>query len=760
MESPELDSSPSLPAHPSTPIIGPVMEELEGTLERIVYEAEETGYCIARFHSPGFRKELTIVGNLLTCSPGEHLKLLGRWTVHPKYGRQFQIEEYQTTAPATVVGLCKYLGSGLIKGIGPVLAERITKLFGLETLKIIDEEPERLTEVEGIGKVRLKRIQSAWAEQQEVREVMLFLKAHDVSTKYAAKIYKTYGQKAIRLLKQNPYRLAEDIYGIGFKTADKIAADLGMAPDAPQRLQAGLLYLLNEAAAKEGHVYLPRAELLERCAQILEADRPLIEAALSVAAGERKIFSEERADEPEPAVYLAPFFYAERSLARQLLKLLTMPGPVPRSAAPQAERLLKEIARETPYSEQQLSAIRATLTSKLILLTGGPGTGKTTTIKGLLSLLEGLGLTVRLAAPTGRAAKRLSEVTGREAQTLHRLLDYSPQEGFGHDEERPLKLDALIVDELSMVDLLLMFHLAQALPPRALLVLVGDVDQLPAVGAGNVLRDLISSGAAQVIELQEIFRQARQSLIVTNAHRINRGKFPELKPRPEGDFFFLEVAEPEEVARTIEELVARRLPAHYGLDPVEDIQVFSPMYRGAAGADALNRALQERLNPRRTDHPSPALRYGGRSFRAGDKVMQIHNDYEKDVFNGDIGRVRLADPIEQQLIVSYPGRGEVLYELTDLSDLVIAYAITVHKAQGSEYRAIVLPWLTQHYIMMQRNLLYTAVTRARELVVIVGTKRALWLAIRNDKQVRRYSGLAGWLSGSATLSPGNDLLTY
>jgi len=718
---------------------GTDMEELEGVLERIVYEAEETGYTVARFSSHQFKgQELTVVGKLVACAPGEHLKLRGRWRCHPKYGEQFEVEDYRTTTPATVAGICKYLGSGLIRGIGPILAERITAHFGLETLKVIDEDPQKLTEVEGIGEVRAERIIQAWAEQKEIREVMLFLKAHDVSTAYAAKIYKTYGQKAIRVVKENPYRLAEDIHGIGFVTADRIAADLGMSPAAPQRLQAGILYVLSEAAKREGHVYLPRTELLERCAQILQAtERTKIEAALLAAASARQVVLHDGGEGQEPAVYLAPFFTAEQGLARRLKTLLAAPGPVPSTASEKAERLLAQIKEALPYSDRQLQAIRAVLTHKLIILTGGPGTGKTTTVQGIIHLLEGLRLTVCLAAPTGRAAKRLREATDRPAQTIHRLLEHSPKEGFGRDEAHPLKLDTLVVDELSMVDLPLMYHLAKAVPPRAILVLVGDVDQLPAVGAGNVLRDLIASGVPQVIELTEIFRQARQSLIITNAHRINRGEFPQIKPQREGDFFFLEAQEPEEAAQATLELVTQRLPARYGFDPLE-IQVLSPMYRGAAGVDALNRALQERLNP---VGQSPSLvRCGGRSFRVGDKVMQIHNDYEKDVFNGDIGRVIVADPIEQRLVVRYPGRGAVVYEPADLSNLVIAYAITVHKSQGSEYRAVVLPWLTQHYLMLQRNLLYTAVTRAKELVVMVGTKKALGIAIRNDQQAKRYSG--------------------
>lgn len=730
------------------------MDELEGIIERIVYEAEETGYTVARFSSPQFKgKELTVVGKLVACAPGEHVKLRGRWRCHPKYGEQFEVEDYQTTTPATVAGIKKYLGSGLIKGIGPVMAERIAEHFGLETLEVIGRDPDRLAEVEGIGKVRAERIKRAWEEQKEIREVMLFLKAHDVSTAYAAKIYKTYGQRAIRVVKENPYQLAEDIYGIGFVTADRIARDLGIAPDAPQRLQAGILHTLSEAADREGHVYLPRGELTRRCREILEADSAKIEQALadasaSNAQASRQIVIEDKETEG-PAVYLVAFHTAERGLARRLEKLLATPGPVPTSAKVGVAKLIERAKGkgDIPYSEQQLAALRAVLSEKLVILTGGPGTGKTTTVRGMIRLLEGLDLKVELAAPTGRAAKRLSEATGRPARTIHRLLEYSPQEGFIRDNKYPLKLDALIVDELSMVDLPLMYHLSKAVLPRAILVLVGDVDQLPAVGAGNVLHNLIDSGVPKVIELTEIFRQAHRSWIITNAHRINNGEFPELKSQQDGDFFFLERDDPEEAAHTIEELVTRRLPDHYGFDPVDDIQVLSPMYRGAAGVDALNRTLQQRLNPQ----ASSFLFSGGRQFRRGDKVMQVRNNYEKDVFNGDIGRVAAVDPVEGQLMVEYPGRGpsstRVLYETADLGELVPAYAVTVHKAQGSEYRAVVLPWLTQHYMMLQRNLLYTAVTRAKELVVIVGTKKALSIAIRNNQQAKRYSGLVSRLAG-------------
>ncbi|MBI1741882.1 ATP-dependent RecD-like DNA helicase [Candidatus Acetothermia bacterium] len=711
------------------------MEELRGTLERMVYESDEDGYTVARVSSAGFPDLITVVGNLMGVSPGEHLLMQGGWTHHPKFGRQFQIQEYQTLIPATVVGICKYLGSGLIRGIGPVMAERITQHFALETLRLIDEEPLRLQEVEGIGPIRCERIQQAWQEQKEIRQVMLFLKGHDVSTKYAVKIFKTYGQAAVRIVTQNPYRLAQDIWGIGFKTADRIATSLGTAKDAPQRLQAGLVHLLNEAASDEGHVFLPKSELLRRSSEILGVETRLLEAALQASQKEQGIKVDAQED---PAIYLPALHTSENGIAQRFLALCA--GTPSTRGESQVSKWLSEFQQreKIEYSQQQRQAILAALQRKVLILTGGPGTGKTTTVKGLLHLMECMGWKILLAAPTGRAAKRLSESTGRPAQTIHRLLEFSPREGFLRNETHPLETNALIVDELSMVDVVLMHHLLKAVPPEASLVLIGDVDQLPAVGPGSVLQDLIRSGVAEVVQLTEIFRQAQQSQIITNSHRINRGEFPDLKAQSSGDFFFLQQEDPAAAAELILDLVTRRLPARYRYDPIDDIQVLCPMYRGEVGADQLNRALQERLNPAE----ELGLPHAGRELRVGDKVMQIRNNYEKDVFNGDIGRVLDVDRIEQQVSVLFPGRGRVEYEVADLSELVPAYAITVHKSQGSEYRAIVLPLLTQHYVMLQRNLLYTALTRAKELAVLVGTKKALMIAIKNNPVVQRNSQLA------------------
>ncbi|MFQ5858621.1 MAG: ATP-dependent RecD-like DNA helicase [Anaerolineae bacterium] len=724
------------------------METLRGTLERIVYENEETGYTVARLSSDAPHPTtdlITVVGKFVSATPGEHLLLKGRWITHPKYGRQFKFEEYRTVAPATVEGIKKYLSSGLIKGIGPVMAERITEHFGLHTLEVIEAEPEALEQVPGIGPKRTQLIIAAWEEHKEIQEVMLFLKSHDVSTTYAIKVYKTYGQDAISIIQENPYQLAEDIFGIGFKTADQIAVRLGLAKDAPGRLKAGIEYTLNQAS-NEGHVYLPRAQLTQRCIELLEVDEEKLQEALEAMEGEDKVVIEEEAKaetgaEAE-AVYLTPLYYAEVGVANRMRRIAStsLNPPVDRARLRLPSLELKPGMR-IEYAPKQQEAIGKALTCKVMILTGGPGTGKTTTVRGIIQLFEGLGLKIVLASPTGRAAKRLSEAAGRDAKTIHRLLGYAPQSGFRINDRNPLTADVVIVDEASMIDLGLMNNLLKAIRPTATLILIGDVDQLPSVGAGNVLRDLIDSGTVEVIELKEIFRQARHSQIVTNAHRINHGKFPDLSSRPHGDFFFIEEEEPQAAAFGIKELIADHLPDIYEYDPFVDIQVLSPMYRGAAGADNLNRLLQERLNPDASGRKVIDLPYVGGRFRLGDKVMQIRNNYEKEVFNGDIGRIVAVDRDEQQIQVWYPDRGRVSYALTDLNELVLAYAITIHKSQGSEYRAVVFPLLTQHYLMLQRNLLYTAVTRAKELVVLVGSKKAMGIAVHNDKELGRYSKL-------------------
>ncbi|MFQ5795412.1 MAG: ATP-dependent RecD-like DNA helicase [Candidatus Bipolaricaulia bacterium] len=720
------------------------MKTLRGTLERIVYENEETGYTVARLSSPQHRTGLiTVVGNLASATPGEHLLLEGWWTNHPKYGRQFKIEAYRTVAPTTVAGIKKYLGSGLINGIGPVMADRITNHFGLHTLEVIETDPKALKQVHGIGPKRIRLIIAAWNEQKEIQEVMLFLKTYDVSTTYAIKIYKTYGQDAISIIQENPYRLAEDIFGIGFKTADQIAARLGLAKDAPGRLRAGIEYLLYRAS-DEGHVYLPRSQLMDRCMEMLEVEVDKLQPALDTLVQADKLVVDEETEAGAKAVYLTPFYYAEVGVANRMRRIssTTLNLHIDRDRG-HSPLFLPDLERRVrlEYSPKQQEAIANALTCKVLILTGGPGTGKTTTVRGIIQLFDGLGLKIALASPTGRAAKRLSQATGRDAKTIHRLLGYAPHSGFAVNDRNPLNVDVIIIDEASMIDLTLMNNLLKAIRPTATLILIGDVDQLPSVGAGNVLRDLIDSRTVEVIELKEIFRQARHSQIITNAHRINDGKFPDLTETPHGDFRFVEEEDPQRVAVRIEAWVTERLPNDYGYDPFADIQVLSPMYRGAAGADRLNQQLQEQLNPDSGEGKRIELPYVDKKFRLGDKVMQIRNNYEKEVFNGDIGRVVAVDRAQQQVQVHYPDRGRISYALTDLDELVLAYAITIHKSQGNEYPAVVFPLLTQHYLMLQRNLLYTAVTRAQQLVVLVGSKKAVGIAVNNDKPVRRYSKL-------------------
>ena len=706
------------------------MEVLKGSIERIVYVNEENGYTIARFSSPDFPFELiTVVGNLASAYPGEHMILKGWWVNNPKYGRQFKVVEYETVMPATVVGIKKYLGSGLIKGIGPIMAARIVERFGLQTLDVIENEPEKLLEVPGIGPKRLKRIVKAWEEQREIKNIMLFLQSHNVSTTFAVKIYKAYGDEAIKIVREDPYRLARDIYGIGFKTADKIAQSVGVAKDSISRVMAGVSYVLSERA-DDGHVYLPMDELIRWSVEALEVEEGRVREAVKALAEREEVFVEGE------AVYLAPFYRAEAGAARRLAALLRHPGFSLSGSAIELAIRRVEGRMGVKFAPEQREAIRRAVSEKVLILTGGPGTGKTTATVGMIELFEEAGLKVALAAPTGRAAKRLSETTGREAKTIHRLLEFSPDAGFKRDQDNPLEVDVLIVDETSMVDILLMNALLKALPLNAKLILVGDIDQLPAVGAGNVLRDLIGSGVVPVVRLTQIFRQARNSMIVTNAHRINKGLMPILKGPKDRDFFFIEEEEPEKAAETAIDLCCRRLPGYYGFDPVDDIQLIAPMKRGICGVDRFNDLLQRTLNPAGETIPR-----SGRNFKLGDKVMQVRNNYEYEVFNGDIGRIRGVDLIEQRVRVVFPEKA-VDYDLADLSELTLAYAITAHKSQGSEYRAVVIPLVTQHYVMLQRNLLYTAITRAKELVVIVGSKRAVRIAVRNNRVSKRYTRLA------------------
>ncbi|MBT5829553.1 MAG: ATP-dependent RecD-like DNA helicase [Candidatus Latescibacteria bacterium] len=705
------------------------MEQLRGIVDRITFQNEENGYTIARLQVEGQRggEPVTIVGETLSMNPGESVVLDGEWTTHKQYGRQFKIENYQTVHPSSVEGMRRYLGSGLIKGVGPVTAKKIVNHFGEESLAVIEKDSDRLAEVEGLGPHRAKLIVNAWAAQKEIHNVMLFLQSHEVGTGFAVKIWKKYGQEAVSLIQDNPYRLAVDVWGIGFLTADRIAQKMGIPAHSDRRIQAGLLHVLNEGSDRDGHVFLPEDELIEKCAKALEVPvEAIVPCVAQLASAESIVVNEGR-------VYLPHLYYAEKGAATRCHQLSQVQrielGDIPREIG------AIELRDDVTFAPLQKQALEKALSHNLLVLTGGPGTGKTTTIKGLIALMEARKKRIALAAPTGRAAKRMSEATGYEAKTIHRLLKYSPKENaFEKNFENPLEVDALIVDEVSMVDTVLMNSLLRAVPISASVVLVGDTDQLPSVGAGNVLRDVIDSGTVETVALNEIFRQAQTSQIITNAHAINAGQMPDIQNHRESDFFFLEADDPDLVVETVCGLCASRLPKTYGLNAIDDIQVLAPMYRGETGANNLNRTLQEKLNPN-----GQVLQRGDAQFRVGDKVMQIRNNYDKDVFNGDMGRILTID--EDMISVNFQDR-PVMYELSELDELVLAYAVSVHKSQGAEYKAVVMPLTTQHYMMLQRNLLYTAITRAKGLVVLVGTKKALSMAVKNNVVSQRHTTLA------------------
>ena len=728
---------------------------VEGVLERITYANEENGYTVARVDTGrGSGDLLTVVGALLGAQVGESLRMEGRWGSHPQYGKQFTVENYTTVLPATVQGIRRYLGSGLVKGIGPVFADRITRHFGLDTLRIIEEEPKRLIEVPGLGPKRTRKIADAWEEQKAIKEVMLFLQTVQVSTSIAVRIYKKYGDASISVVKEEPYRLAADVWGIGFLTADRIAQSVGIPHDSPERVKAGLQYALSQST-DQGHCFLPEEQLIADAVKLLQVDTGLVIECLTELAGQEEGVVREvvpGADgAPVTAVYLVPFHRAELSLAGQLRRLLrTEQDRMPAFQDVDWDRALGWLAGRTgaELAPEQREAVRLALTRKVAVLTGGPGCGKSFTVRSIVELARAKRATVVLAAPTGRAAKRLAELTGAEASTVHRLLELKPGGDAAYDRERPLDADLVVVDEASMLDLLLANKLVKAVPEGAHLLFVGDVDQLPSVGAGEVLRDLLADGSPiPSVRLTRIFRQAQQSGVVTNAHRINAGRPPVTQGLK--DFFLFVQDDTEEAGRLTVDVAARRVPAKFGLDPRRDVQVLAPMHRGPAGAGVLNGLLQQAITPGRPDLPEK--RFGGRVFRVGDKVTQIRNNYDKGangVFNGTVGVVTALDPVEQHLTVRTDEDEEVAYDFDELDELAHAYAVTIHRSQGSEYPAVVIPVTTSAWMMLQRNLLYTAVTRAKKLVVLVGSRRALGQAVRTASAGRRCTALDFRLTAS------------
>ena len=701
------------------------MLKLRCVVERITYQNPENGYSVMKVKVKGYNDLVTLVGNLLEVPAGSVLQCEGDWKVDKRYGSQFVCQTWEEVMPATVYGIEKYLGSGLVKGIGPKFAQLIVKQFGLDTIDIIETDIERLYEVPGIGKRRVEKIRESWDKQKDIKNVMLFLQSYGVSTAYAAKIYRQYGKESIDRVKENPYRLADDIWGIGFKTADGIAAKMGYEKDDLRRCQSGIIYTLNQLA-NEGHVYAEEEQLVKAAIELLEADESPIREAL------RNMLLTDDLKQEDEAIYLPPFYYAEAGTANRLLALLRTTDEGLFTQTVDVPSLSKETGID--YDDVQLQAIEEAVRSKVMVLTGGPGTGKTTTTQGIIAALKHMGLRILLAAPTGRAAKRMSEATGMEAKTIHRMLEFNPKDGYKRNEENPLEGDALIVDECSMIDIVLMNSLMKAIPSSMRMVFVGDIDQLPSVGAGNVLRDLIESDIIPVIRLTRIFRQAQSSRIVMSAHAINQGQFPDTSNGQQTDFFFIQQENPETVAQEIVNLVKNRLPKAYH-QKVSNIQVLTPMQRGVVGAAQLNLALQQALNPSQV-----ALNRGGYSFRQGDRVMQLRNNYDKEVFNGDLGYVESVDVEERTLWVNFDER-LVEYEVSELDELTLAYASTIHKSQGSEYPLVVMPVLMTHYVMLQRNLIYTGITRAKKICILIGTKKALWYATRNMSVLKRNTRL-------------------
>ena len=712
------------------------MDEIFGYIERITYQNTENGFTVAQLQEPKKQYLTTIVGSMPSVQPGETVRCFGSWKRHLVHGSQFEIEKHHVEAPADITGIKKYLGSGLIKGIGPVYAGRIVDKFGSETLTIIDRCPERLLEISGLGKKRLEKIITCWAEQKSIREVMIFLQTYGVSPVYAQKIFKVYGKQSIEKVKENPFTLARDIFGIGFKTADTIAGKMGIEKQSPQRIEAGIEYVLFELS-NDGNVCYPVDEFLIEAEKILEVDRAAIEQRIEFLQFENRIVVSDMMYEARmrPFIWIRPLYLSEMGITKEIDRLQRGNS---RLRAVDINKALSWVQQQLKIelAPNQKKAVGKALTEKLQIITGGPGTGKSTITNAIITIIEKLSPKILLAAPTGRAAKRMSEITNKKASTIHSLLEFNFRtRGFKRNRKSPLDCDLIIVDEASMIDTFLMYSLLKAIPSHARVIFVGDINQLPSVGPGNVLKDIIGSRSLSVTMLTDIFRQAAGSRIVTNAHRINNGQFPDIRSRKDSDFFFLEALDKETVLNEIVSLVTQRLPKKYGLNPIDDIQVLAPMRRGVIGVENLNTVLQEILNPNK----NPLFR-GGRKYAVGDKIMQIRNNYQREVFNGDVGCIAKIDRTEQTVLVSFDKK-QLSYDFSDLDELVLAYAVSVHKFQGCECPCVVMPVHTCHFKLLHRNLLYTGVTRGKRLVVLVGTKQALAIAVKNDEVKKRHTGL-------------------